>query len=138
MVLKVVLTIDTEFWPCTRQWPDHTLARPLAGMDEAYGRGILGRTPSGDYGLPYLLRSLRDHDLHAVFFVESLSSSAAGEESLRRSVSQILDAGQEIQLHLHTEWLSDVAMPGLSLEPRQNLGDFGLEEQKAIVRHGLA
>jgi hypothetical protein len=137
-LLKVVLTIDTEFWPCNEQWPEHTLARPLAGLDESYRRGVLGRTASGDYGLPYLLQSLRRHNLHGVFFVESLSSSAIGDAWLRRTVSQIVDEGQEVQLHLHTEWLSDVAMPGLPLKPRQNLSDFRLEEQTAIVRYGLA
>ena len=137
-MLKVVLTFDTEFWPCDKEWPDPTLARPLAGLDEAYKRGVLGRTLSGDYGLPYLLQSLRRNRLHGVFFVESLSSSALGETWLRRTVSQIHDAGQEVQLHLHTEWLSDVAMPGLPLKPRQNLAEFNLAEQTAIVRHGLA
>ena len=137
-VLKVVLTIDTEFWPCAEQWPDQPLARPLAGLDEAYRRGVLGRTASGDYGLPYLLQSLRRHNLHGVFFVESLSSPALGDAWLRHTVSQIVDEGQEVQLHLHTEWLSDVAMPGLPLKHNQNLGAFSLEEQTAIVRYGLA
>jgi hypothetical protein len=138
-VLNVLITIDTEFWPwpCSKAWPDPALPRPLAGLDEAYRRDVLGHTSDDDYGLPYLLQSLRSHDLHGVFFVESLSTSAVGEPWLRRSVRQILDAGQEIQLHLHTEWLSDVAMPELPFEPRQNLGDYTLEEQTAIVRHGL-
>jgi hypothetical protein len=136
-VLKVVLTIDTEFWPCDGEWPDHTLARPLTGLDEAYRRGVLGRTPSGDFGLPYLLQSLRRHDLHAVFFVESLSSSVVGDEFLRRTVRTIADAGQEVQLHLHTEWLSEMSAPGLPARARQNLGEYRLDEQTAIVKHGL-
>jgi hypothetical protein len=87
--------------------------------------------------LPFLLRSLRHQDLKGVFFVESLSSSAIGSAWLRRTVRDIVDAGQEVQLHLHTEWLSDAAVPGLSLRHSQNLGDYSLEEQTAIVRHGL-
>src|ERR1700745_20175 len=71
-VLKVVLTIDTEVWPRVEHWPQRRAARPLAGLDEAYEQCILGRTPQGDYGLPYLLQSLNDHGLHGVFFVESL------------------------------------------------------------------
>lgn len=137
-MLKVVLTIDTEFWPRIEHWPNHQAARPLAGLDEAYLQCILGRTPLGDYGLPYLLQSLRRYSLHGVFFVESLSSSAIGEALLRRTVREIVDAGQEVQLHLHTEWLSDVAVPGLDLKHRQNLSDFSLEEQTAIVRYGVA
>ena len=137
-MLKVVLTIDTELWPRIKHWPNHEAARPLAGLDEAYQQCILGRTLLGDYGLPYLLQSLRRCSLHGVFFVESLSSTAIGAELLRRTVREIVDAGQEVQLHLHTEWLSDVAVPGLALKHRQNISDFSLEDQTTIVRYGLA
>jgi hypothetical protein len=137
-VLKVVLTIDTEFWPCVEQWPDHSRVRPLAGLAEAYERGVLGHTPAGNYGLPYLLQSLRGHNLRGVFFVESLSSSAIGEAWLQRTVGDIVRERQEVQLHLHTEWLSDIDVAGLPPTHRPNLGDFNLEEQTAIVRYGLA
>ena len=137
-MLKVVLTIDTELWPRIAHWPNHEAARPLAGLDAAYDQCILGRTAMGDYGLPYLLQSLRRHGLHGVFFVESLSSFAIGAASLRRTVGDILDAGQEVQLHLHTEWLSDVVAPRLALKHRQNISDFSLEDQTTIVRYGLA
>ncbi len=137
-MLKVVLTIDTELWPRIEHWPRHQAARPLAGLDEAYEQCILGRTPMGDYGLPYLLQSLRRHRLHGVFFVESLSSSVIGEAALRRTVREIVDAGQEVQLHLHTEWLSDICAPGLALKSRQNMSDFSQEDQTTIVRYGLA
>lgn len=137
-MLKVVLTIDTELWPRIEHWPHHEAARPLTGLDEAYEQCILGRTPMGDYGLPYLLQSLRYHGLHGVFFVEALSSSVTGEAMLRRTVREIVDAGQEVQLHLHTEWLSDVAVPGLTLTHRQNMSDFSRADQTSIVRYGLA
>jgi peptidoglycan/xylan/chitin deacetylase (PgdA/CDA1 family) len=137
-VLKVVLTIDTEVWPRVEHWPQRRAARPLAGLDEAYEQCVIGRTPQGDYGLPYLLQSLNDHGLHGVFFVESLCASVVGKAALRRTVREIVDAGQEVQLHLHTEWLSDVAVPGLMLKHRQNMSDFSLEDQTKIVRYGLA
>jgi hypothetical protein len=41
-------------------------------------------------------------------------------------------------LHLHTEWLSDAATPHLQLKHRQNLGEFSLADQTAIVRQGLS
>jgi len=135
-VLKVVLTIDTELWPRDRRWPE--AARPVVGLDEAYQRYILGRTPAGEYGLPYLLQTLHRHGLHGVFFVESLCSSAIGEASLRGTVREIVDAGQEVQLPLHTEWLSDVAATALALKHRQYLRDFNLEDQTTIVNYGLA
>jgi hypothetical protein len=137
-MLKVVLTIDTEVWPGTDQWPDRPLPRPFTGGEEAYERSVLGRTPSGDYGLRYLLQGLRSHNLHGVFFVEPLYSVVLGDASLRRTVREIVDEGHEVQLHVHTEWLSDFEMPGLPPKHRQNLGDYNLEQQTTVVRNGLA
>src|SRR4029077_8698578 len=137
-MLKVLLTIDTEFWPGDARWPDRPLTRPLTGFAEAYRRDVLGRTDSGDFGLPYLLQSLNRHNLRGIFFVEALSSSVIEGPQLERTVRAIVDAGQEVQLHLHTEWLSEATVPGLPLQHRPNLGDFTLEEPPAIIRHGLA
>ena len=136
-MLKVVLSVDTELWPRIPCWPKSAAARPLDGLDEAYEQCILGRTPMGDYGLPYLLQSLCRHSLRGVFFVESLCSSAIGEAALSRTVREIVDAGQEVQLHLHTEWLSDIAAPGWTLKHRPNMRDFNREDQTEIVRYGL-
>jgi hypothetical protein len=41
---------------------------------------------------------------------------------------------QEIQLHVHTEWLSEIRCDGLPATYRQNLGDFSMDDQIAIVR----
>src|SRR5205823_12616288 len=108
ILLQVLLTIDTEFWPSTpRQWPAARLPRPLPAMEDDYARDVMGRTPSGDYGLPYLLESLAAHRLNAVFFVESLHASALGGALLQRMVRTIRAADQDVQLHVHTEWLSE-------------------------------
>jgi hypothetical protein len=103
-----------------------------------YDRCILGRTSSGDYGLPFLLRSLGEHGLKAVFFTESLFASALGLAWLERVVSLVQSSRQEVQLHVHTEWLSDIAARELPPKRRQNLKDFELTDQAAIIAHALA
>jgi hypothetical protein len=106
-------------------------------MEGDYARDVMGQTASGDYGLPYLLDSLAAHRLNAVFFVESLHASALGEDLLQRTVRTIRTADQDVQLHVHTEWLSEVTSATLPRPYRQNLGDFNLADQTVIVREGL-
>jgi hypothetical protein len=106
-------------------------------MEDDYARDILGQTATGDFGLPYLLDSLSFHQLNAVFFVESLHASALGGKLLERTVRTIRAAGQDIQLHVHTEWLSEIMSRDLPITYRQNLGDFNLTEQTKIIREAL-
>src|SRR6476659_980534 len=104
-MLDVLLTIDVEVWPSDSGWPDEKLPLDWGDGTTAYERCVLGRTSSGEYGLPFLLKSLRERDLRAVFFVESLASSVTGERQLRHTVDLIQSYGQEVQLHVHPEWL---------------------------------
>jgi len=137
-LLQVLLTIDTEFWPSTpREWPAAALPRPLPTLEDDYARDVMGQTASGDHGLPYLLDSLAAHRLNAVFFVESLHASALGGALLQRMVRTIRAANQDVQLHVHTEWLSEVTSATLPRPYRQNLGDFNLADQTDIVRQAL-
>jgi len=137
-LLQVLLTIDTEFWPSgAHPWPAHPLARPLTTIQDDYAQDILGQTATGDYGLPYLLDSLTCHQLNAVFFVESLHASALGGQLLERTVRTIHAAEQDIQLHVHTEWLTEMMSIDLPSPYRQNLGDFKLADQTTIVRQAL-
>lgn len=106
-------------------------------MEDDYARDVVGRTASGDYGLPYLLDSLAAYRLNAVFFVESLHASALGGALLQRMVRTIRAADQDVQLHVHTEWLSEVTSVTLPRPHRQNLGDFNLGDQTDIVREAL-
>jgi hypothetical protein len=106
-------------------------------MEYDYARDVMGRTATGDYGLPYLLDSLASHRLNAVFFVESLHASALGGALLQRMVRIIRAADQEVQLHVHTEWLSELMSVNLPRPYRQNLGDFNLAHQTNIVREAL-
>jgi len=132
-MLNVYLTVDTEIW-CPG-WD--SLDESFAGSFRKY---VYGPTPQGDYALPATLSILNEHGLPAVFFVEPLFSARFGIEPLREMLGLIRDAGQEIQLHLHTEWLDEVDVPGLPRVSRKLPAMAMLDEddQAAVIAWGLA
>lgn len=94
----VFLTIDTEY-----AWRHHA-----AGCD---GPAIHARSiePAG-VGISWQLKRLAAHRLKACFFVDPMPAAVFGIEPFRRLVGDILDAGQEVQLHCHPNWVG--AEPG--------------------------
>lgn len=130
--LRVLITIDTEFWP---ENPDFTgrIRQEELNPERELSRDIFGITPRGSFGIGYQLDLFRAHSLRAVYFVEALAASVVGPEPLRRTVAAILEAGQEVQLHVHTEWLKvepNTILPGRT---GQNMRQFTLEEQRALL-----
>lgn len=93
----VFLTVDTEL-----MWRHHA-----AGLDAAaiYARSI---EPAG-VGIGYQLERLGTHGLKATFFVDPMPARLYGIEPFKRLVGAILDAGQEVQLHLHPNWTGATA-----------------------------
>jgi hypothetical protein len=83
---------------------------------------------------------LVEHGLKGVFFVEPLFSTRFGPEPLAEIVSLLNTARQEIQLHLHTEWVDEARMPLLpNVEgKRQHLRYFSLDEQTLLIKKGIA
>jgi hypothetical protein len=128
-MLNVLITIDTETSPLAPDWRETRL-------DVDTARDIYGRTAQGDYGLPYQLEMFKAYGLKASFFVEALFAEAVGIESLAEIVRVIQDGGQEVQLHLHTEWL--VKSGGRLLDGRIgiNMRDFSAEDQTTLVARG--
>ncbi len=130
--LDVFLTVDTEVW--CGGWSDLDRKFP-----DAFRRYVYGPTPRGEGGLPLQFRLLRDHGLTASFFVEPLFSLRFGKGPLDEMVGLIRQARQEVQLHLHTEWLDEAPDP---LFPeiegkRQFLYMFDLAQQTRMIRTGL-
>jgi hypothetical protein len=99
--LKVFLTIDTEAYPLTPRWKESQLREDL-------DRDVYGRCSDGEFGLKYQLQVLAHHKLTAVFFVEPLFASVPeiGIAPLRKIISLVSEAGHDIQLHPHPEWLA--------------------------------
>jgi hypothetical protein len=132
-MLDVFFTVDVEIW-CDG-WRNLDARFP-----DAFRRYVYGPTPRGEFGLRYQCQVLRDHGLTGVFFVEPLFSGRFGPEPLAEIVGLIAERGQEVQLHLHTEWAdewSNPPVPGVTGK-RQFLRDWNYLEQRALVAEGLS
>lgn len=131
-MLDVFFTVDVEVW--CGGWKDLDVQFP-----DAFRRYIYGDTARGGYGLPYQIQLLQQHGLKGVFFIEPLFALRFGQQALDEIVGLVREGGQEVQLHLHTEWVDEAREP---LWPgpqrkRQHLRYFSLEEQITLIAKGL-
>ena len=128
--MKVLLTFDVEIW--CNDWAQLDQRFPAS-----FQRYVWGRSAQGDYALPKTLEILARHGLKGVFFVEPLFSARFGAEHLRTIVRLIADAGQDVQLHLHPEWVDEISPPLIrdNLHKRQHLTHYNLDEQSALIGH---
>ena len=130
-MLNVFITVDTELWP--ESW-DRLSGKDLREMLDRY---IYGKTAKGDFGLPFQVRLLKDHGVKATFFVESLFSEGFGRAPLAEIVDIITAADQEVQLHIHTEWVDKFATPILPGAERHNIGDCNEADQHFLIGKAL-
>lgn len=119
MATSVLLTIDTEL-----TWRHYARG---AGWRENLARSY---DPAG-VGVPYQLKRLRRHGLKACFFVDPMPALVYGLDPIRRMIEPILDAGQEVQLHLHAFW-HDLAQ-GRRDDARFELTDFDPDGQLELI-----
>jgi hypothetical protein len=80
---------------------------------------------------------LNSYGLKAVFFVESLSASVAGLDPLGKIVRVIQEAGQEVQMHIHTEWLAKMDKSILPNRTGRDIKSFSEDEQSLIIFKGI-
>ena len=92
MATRVLLTIDTEL-----TWRHYS---PGGGWRANFAHSY----EAAGVGVPYQLEQLRRHGLQACFFVDPMPGRLYGLEIVRRMVEPILEAGQEVQLHVHSFW----------------------------------
>jgi len=130
-MLDVFFSVDVEVW-CDG-WDNLDENFP-----EAFRRYVYGPTAHGDYALPYTLRVLEDHGLTGVFFVEPLFSTRFGRQPLQEIVGLLREGKQEIQLHLHPEWVDESIEPLLENinGKRQHLRYYTRTEQEILVAAG--
>ncbi|MBL8325987.1 MAG: hypothetical protein JNJ89_13630 [Rubrivivax sp.] len=131
-MLDVFFTVDVEVW-CDG-WSDLDARFP-----EAFRRYVYGPTPRGEFGLRYQCEVLRDHGLTGVFFIEPLFSGRFGAQPLAEIVGIVAERAQEVQLHLHTEWVDEwpePPVPGVRGK-RQFLHDWDAGEQQQLLAEGL-
>lgn len=130
-MLDVFFTTDVETW-------FHGMPIARENFGKAFDISIRGRTPKGDFGLAYQVNTLRDHGLTGVFFVEPLFSTCFGHEALAEIVGEVSIGAQEVQLHLHTEWVDrSGSFEFKNARHRENLHEFELEEQTTLIGAGI-
>jgi hypothetical protein len=132
-MIDILFAVDVEIW--CENWESLDEQFP-----DAFRRYIYGPTRFGDHALPLKLAMLRDYGLRGVFFTEALFATRFGTGALQELVGLIQAGGQEIQLHLHTEWV-DEARPTIFDAPRgkrQFMRDFTLPEQTHLLEIGLS
>ena len=130
--MRVYLTFDVEVW--CNGWLN--LDREF---ESAFSRYIYGRSVKGDWGLPKTTEILNRYGLTGVFFVETLFSARFGERWLAEIVNMLRSAGQDVQLHLHTEWVDEIHTQVIADQSRkrQHLFHYDFDEQRALVEFGL-
>ncbi|TQF00116.1 MAG: polysaccharide deacetylase [Spiribacter salinus] len=126
---NVFYTVDVEMWPPS--WD-----ASAADMLDAFKRFILGVGTPRHYGLPYQLELLEAHGLRGVFFVEPLFASVLGLSALEEVVGLIREAGQDVQLHLHPEWLGRAGDPRLPGPHRLSMHELDVQRQTELLRLG--
>ena len=95
---EVCITVDVEF-SIAGALTDPGRYRPVSDPP------VYGRIGTREHGLGFLLDNLGAHGLTATFFVECLNPSYFGDAPMGRVVERLLAAGQDVQMHLHPEWL---------------------------------
>lgn len=131
-VTRIYLTVDTELSSM------HYRRHGASGLEDNFAASILGRTQSGDFGIVYQMARLDRFGLKGVFYVDPLVALVAGQDMVKRIVHPILDAGHDVQLHGHTEWLGLAATGPTDGRGGQNMANFGLEDQVRILDFAIA
>jgi hypothetical protein len=129
-ILNVLYTVDTEFWP------RRSYVR-ASDWKLDYERDVLGRTERGDFGLEYQLQILDEYGLRGVFLVEALCGYAVGTEAVLDMVCRIRQHGQDVQLHLHPEWLRWMPQSILPGRGGHHMRDFSRDEQVLLIDKGI-
>jgi hypothetical protein len=134
--LEVLITVDTEVWPRSNGWPHKPLPAD-ASCTREIDCYFWGGERAPKLGLPFQLETLAACGLKATFFVDPLFSFALGLPVLERVVATIKEARQEIGLHLHPEWLTDLRMPPMPAFRGPYLRDYDEPVQDVLVGRAL-
>lgn len=129
--MRVFLTFDVEIW--CGGWD-----RLDERFPAAFRRYVYGASEKYGYALPMTLKILKEHGIKGVFFVEPLFAARFGLDKLQVILELILEAGQEVQLHIHPEWCDEASIFSSvrATTKRASLWQFSYEEQAELIRIG--
>ncbi len=121
MATPVFLTIDTEL-----MWRHHAADLPPPTV---VARSL---EPAG-VGVAWQLERLRAYGLKACFFVDPMPARLYGMDAIAPTVAAILAAGQEVQLHLHPNWVGARVGDRGQAHGRFELVDLSRAEQQDLL-----
>jgi len=96
--VNVYLTVDVE---CSMGGAWGNAARRPVSPE----RRMICRNKEGEWGVGFLAAELGRYGFRGTFFTEMFAATVFGEEALRPVVGRLLEAGQDVQLHLHPIFL---------------------------------
>ena len=122
----VLVTVDTELSAALHQ-------RGVAAGGNVEN-SILGIVRAGTVGIGWQMDRLEEQGLKGVFFVDPLPALVYGKGVVADIVGPILERRHEVQLHAHTEWLAWAKASPVGDRRGQNIGDFELADQIALLK----
>lgn len=121
----VFITVDTELSP-------GSFKRGVS-LETNIAQSVFGECAEGAFGIRHKIARLNANRLTAVFFVDPMPAAVFGLDMLRRVVSPILDAGHEVQLHVHAEWLPYLERSPVVDRCGRDMRDFEQEDQERLI-----
>lgn len=123
------ITIDTEYdFGFTRR-------NGLASRTDNLARSILGRTPTGNFGIEYQMDLLDRYGHKGIFFVDPMPALVWGPAAVADIVGRIERRGHDVQLHIHTEWLELAGDANPVGRVGTNIKDFTFEQQCTLLAY---
>lgn len=121
MPTSVFFTVDTEII-----WRHHVAGHDV---DTLFARSF----EPGGVGVSYQLGLLQRHGLKATYFVDPMPALVYGLDPFKRLIETILAAGQEVQLHLHPNWIGAKAGDNGNASGPANINELTLDEQRDLL-----
>jgi hypothetical protein len=98
----------------------------------------------GEWGVGFLAAELNRYGLRATFFTEVFAAEIFGKEALRPVMGRLLDADQDVQLHLHpiflryAEYIKDGRFPPVKIGAWPDaMLSYSEQEQTRLIEHGM-